>query len=76
MCFHVCWHLAVEVFPIGITWESRLKAHAQDLPRGGGHQPLSSPMERQLPLLTLTHEWLPRFHLDPDSVLQCQVLDH
>jgi hypothetical protein len=32
MPLRVNWHLAVWVFPIGITWESRLKPPGQNLP--------------------------------------------
>ena len=31
----VGWHLVIRVFPIGITWERRMKLPGPDLPRGG-----------------------------------------
>jgi hypothetical protein len=55
MPLRVNCHLAVWVFPIGITWESRLKPLGQNLP-GGWHYPLFGPMERHSPQLTLTRE--------------------
>jgi hypothetical protein len=51
----VGWYLAILVFPIGITRQHRLKPHDSNLI--GGHQPLSCPMERHLPLLALIHVW-------------------
>jgi hypothetical protein len=42
---------------------------------GGGHWPLSGPMERHFTWLALTHEWRPGIHSDPNSALQCSVLD-
>jgi hypothetical protein len=73
MPLHVGWHLAVRVFLIGITRERCSKPPGLDLM--GGHQPLSGPMERYLPLLALTSERLPRLHSDPDSALWCTVSD-
>jgi hypothetical protein len=49
MPLYVGWHLAIQVFPLGTTLESRLKPPGQDLiGRMGGHEPLSDPLDRHL----------------------------
>jgi hypothetical protein len=53
MLLCVGWHLPIHVLPIGFTQECHMKPPGMDLFRG--HLPLSSPMERYLPLLALTH---------------------
>jgi hypothetical protein len=54
MPLRVGWHLAIRVFPPGITWEKHMKSPGPDLI--GRHWPLSSPMERHFSWLTLTRE--------------------
>jgi hypothetical protein len=39
---HVGWHLAIWVFPIGITQESHVKPPSQDLPKGAALAPIWS----------------------------------
>jgi hypothetical protein len=58
MPLRVGWRLAVLVFSPRITRERCLKPPGLDLIEGGGgHQPLSDPMERCLPWLALTPKW-------------------
>jgi hypothetical protein len=74
MPHHVGCHLAIRVFLLGITWESRVKLPSQDLPRGG-----------IIPCLVLWRGtspcWLLPAHYDLGSTqiltlaLWCRVLD-
>jgi hypothetical protein len=56
MPLRVGWHLDVRVLPIGITRERRMKPPGPDLTWGEASAPVG-PMERHLPLLTLTYAW-------------------
>jgi hypothetical protein len=54
----VGWYLAIQVLPIRITQERHLKLPSLDLiGGGGGHPPLSGPMERHLLLMPVTYRW-------------------
>jgi hypothetical protein len=55
MPLRVGWQRAVRDFLPGIAWERHVKPPDPHL-IGGGHWPLSSPMERHLHWLALTHE--------------------